>query len=226
METEDQKTSKKALNWINDHEKMLEKIVRWMVLGVVASLYPVLHSAFQNWVFDSRFKSLELLCDLLLVIFAISAGALGLVWDGEKKIARIAKMLLGIALAAAMFWSMNTYSTFFAQTSYNNHLLEEFDTLIGPLETASPDMLVDGNFNENIQQLISLKEISSKLEASPNKLDCVRNISIGIVLLISLCGIGVEYFDDRLQRSKKEHNGGSNSLNKDSSGKPSEKEDE
>ena len=67
-------------------ETLGDKIFRWLAFGVIVSILPFLYVRFRNWLFDSESLELNFVLDLVLITFAISANAVNLLWDSEKRI--------------------------------------------------------------------------------------------------------------------------------------------
>ena len=191
----------KQSNWFHEHETMIMGIMRWILFGVIVSMLPYLFVLFRNW-FHER-TVMDYLPDLLLIIFAISAGAINLVWDDKKKICKIAKFGSIAILALVMLWCAVIYVFLFEQTIYNNKLLETYDQLTPSVEDISGDYIDTPEYEKTMIQLITIKSIIHQGELKSEKLKQLENISTLILIAVSVFGIVVEYCNDRNLRKKR-----------------------
>ncbi|MDE6626699.1 MAG: hypothetical protein K2K56_10090 [Lachnospiraceae bacterium] len=191
----------KLSNWFQDHETLLMKILRWILFGVGVSMLPFLFMIFRNWLSDLVVMDIDYLPDLLLIIFAISAGAINLLWDSEKKISKIAKAVGVAVLAVVMLCCAVTYASLFEQTIYNNKLLEAYDKLTTSIESVPVDFIDNPEYEKNLNQLTTIKTVISQTKPKSDRLEHLKNISIFSLVAISIAGIVVECFDDKNRRN-------------------------
>ena len=212
--------SREPSKWLQEHEAMCIKILRWVFFGIVVSMFPFLFMLFRNWLSDLVAMELDYLPDLLLIIFAISAGGINLLWDSEKKLSTVAKAGGIAVLAVIMLCCAVTYASLFEQTIYNNKLLEAYDQLAASIESAPVDFIDNPEYEKNMKQLTTIKSIISETEPNPDKLKQLKSASIISLVAISIFGIAVEYFDDRKQQKLRAGLGHSGNPNPPASGNP------
>lgn len=190
----------KVIKWLKDHEAMCIRIIRWILFGVVASILPFLFMLSQLSLSGLVAADLDSLLDLLLISIAVSANAINLLWDNEKKVSVILKILGIIILILIILYYTYTYGGLFAQTIRNNKMLAEYNKLTDSLEKAN---FTDSYDYENItQQLTNIKSLIDEEAPKPDKLKRLRFYSVASLVATTILGVVVEYRDDRNQRKK------------------------
>lgn len=113
---------------------------------------------------------------------------------------KIIKRIVIFILAIMMFGCAATYASLFEQTVNSNKRLEEYEKLLEPLELVSDDVTNVRDSEEIVQQLLDIKSIfDSTDETGPktNRLNQVRNFSVGFLIVVAILGIVVECIDER-----------------------------
>lgn len=208
--------------WIQEHESMCIKIIRWIVFGVIASILPFLLMLSRYALSDLVGTELDYLLDLLLISIAVSANAVNLLWDSEKKISTAAKIFSISTLIIAMFYFAVTYTTLFEQTIWNNKMLEEYNELADSLEKVPVGSTNNSDYENIMQRLSNIKLIIDEMGPKPYQLKHRRYFSIVSLIAITMLGVAVEYFDDKKRRLEKAKSGSTNVFNPPPSGSPDE----
>lgn len=195
--------NEKISKWFQEHETMCIKIIRWIVFGVVASILPF-------WFMLSRYSlsglvtaELDYLLDLLLISIAVSANAVNLLWDNEKKVSTILKISSIVILIIAMFYCAYTYGVLFEQTIWNNKMLEEYNNLTDSIEEVSVSFIDNSDYENIMRRLTNIKSIIEEVGPKPDKLKHLRYFSTIALIVTAILGVIVEYIDDRNQRKRR-----------------------
>lgn len=178
------------------------KIIRWVIFGVIASILPFAFMLSRYWLSDLSTVELDYLLDLLLIVFAISANAVGLIWDDEKKISIVIKTASIAILVIVMFYCGSTYASLFEQTILNNKLLDEYDSLVESLETVSTYLDENPEYEDTMQRLSGIKYIIEETGPKPDRLKQLKDFSIISIMATLALGIMIEYLEGRKRQKE------------------------
>jgi len=205
--------AKKVSKWIQEHETMCIKIIRWIVFGVVASILPFLFMLSRYALSDLAGSELDYVLDLLLISIAVSANAVNLLWDDEKKISQPVKMVIIIILVIIMFYFVVTYTVLFEQTIWNSKMLEEYNKLTDSLEKVSMSSINNTDYENIMQRLSSIKLFIDETGPNPHQLKQRRYLSVASLVATMALGVVVECVDDKRHKTAKAKSEGANESN-------------
>lgn len=93
--------------------KYVLRIIRYLTFGAILTFVPLIISTISLYVTGYIIEKIDVLPDLLLLVFAISSNALGNECDIEKKVNSTYKIIAGIISGLSGFFCFSIYVSLF-----------------------------------------------------------------------------------------------------------------